>query len=296
MTRWQEISTRVEKNLVDRIEDIYAAHDAAAISVSAAQTTEEIFDLLDNEFRLWRHVEVVGLFDAQQDVSTILLALSIVEGVAQKNIECREIEDQDWVSRWQHQQKPLDFGHGLVICPPSLAASVPSSRQILLEPGMAFGTGTHPTTKMCLQWIAARNWSQQETALDLGCGSGVLAMAMSKCGAGRVHACDIDPQALVVAEANVRKNAITNIDIALNADLSLEKADVVVANILLEPLIAEKSLIEKTMAAGAELVMTGILADQAETLVAAFEAEFALKIVSTEQDWALVAGRKRGKT
>ena len=92
MARWQEISTRVEKNLVDQIEDIYAAHDAAAVSVSAAETTEEIFDLLDNEFRLWRHVEVVGLFDAQQDVSTILLALSIVEGVAQK----RNAESAKW--------------------------------------------------------------------------------------------------------------------------------------------------------------------------------------------------------
>ena len=296
MARWQEISTRVEKNLVDQIEDIYAAHNAAAVSVSAAETTEEIFDLLDNEFRLWRHVEVVGLFDAQQDVSTILLALSIVEGVAQKNIERREVEDQDWVSRWQQQQKPLDFGHGLVICPPSLAASVPGPRQILLEPGMAFGTGTHPTTKMCLQWIAARDWSQQETALDLGCGSGVLAMAMAKCGAGQVHACDIDPRALVVAQANVRENKLTNIDLGLNEELNLEKADVVVANILLEPLIAEKPLIEKTMSDGAELVMTGILTDQAETLVAAFEAEFALEIIATEQEWAMVGGRKRGRT
>ena len=159
MASWREISARAEKAFVDRIEDIFTDYEAHAVTVSAAESTEEIFDHLDNEFRLWRHVEVVGLFAAEQDVSSILLALHAA-GVAQRNIEIREVEDQDWVSRWQQQQKPLDFGHGLMICPPSMATTVSTSRKILLEPGMAFGTGTHPTTKMSLQWIAARDWAK----------------------------------------------------------------------------------------------------------------------------------------
>ena len=133
-----------------------------------------------------------------------------------------------------------------------------------------------------------------ETALDFGCGSGVLAMAMAKCGAHKVWATDIDPQALLVARGNIDNNALDNIELSLNKDLRSSQADVVVANILLEPLIAEKPLIEQCITGGGQLVMTGILIEQANDLMAAFSPEFKLEVICTDQEWALVAGNQCG--
>ncbi|MGR8949944.1 MAG: 50S ribosomal protein L11 methyltransferase [Gammaproteobacteria bacterium] len=289
MPQWQEISARLDRELVEQVEDIYTAYGAAAITTSSAEQAEEIFDLLDNEFRLWRFVEIVGLFPIEMDPAAILLELNLA-GIEKQNLIVSEVKDQDWVLRWQQEQKPQDFGHGLVVSPPDLAASLSSPRILILEPGRAFGTGTHPTTKMCLRWIAAREWKKNEVAVDLGCGSGILAMAMAKCGAGEIFACDIDPLALQVAGENVVKNSINNITVLLNEQLTVVNADVVVANILLEPLITEKPFIEKLMRTGAELVMTGILKQQASNLIAAFAPHFQLEVTCTDEEWALVTG------
>ena len=295
MTNWREISVRVAREKVADIESIFEDNAALAVTVSSAEQTQEIFDLLDQQYRLWRFVEVTGLFAAEEDHKAVVETLAAT-GVAKAEIETKLIADQDWVLRWQQDQRPLDFGHGLFICAPQLNVPPAAKTVVTLEPGMAFGTGTHPTTAMCLSWIAARPWDAGMRVLDFGCGSGVLAIAASKCGAGRVWGCDIDPQALEVARANAGLNQTTHIPFYLNNDLPDIEADVLIANILLEPLISEKSTIHKHLKTGGVVVLSGILSDQTERLKSAFAPEFALEVICTEQDWALMFGQKRFST
>ena len=292
MAEWREISARVAKAEVDKIEKLFEDHAALAVTVSSAEHTQEIFDLLDQQYRLWRFVEVTGLFNASDKHEPVLVAL-VDAGLAEEDIEVSELADQDWVLRWQQAQQPLDFGHGLFICPPNVAPPPAADYIVLLEPGMAFGTGTHPTTAMCLKWIAARPWDGDIQMIDFGCGSGVLAIAASKCGAGKVCGCDIDAQALDVACANAALNGCIDIPFYLNNELPSGEADVLIANILLEPLISEKQKIMKHLKTGGVLVLSGILIDQTERLKSAFAPEFALELSCTEQDWALMVGEKR---
>lgn len=292
MTMWREICVRVAKAQVERVEDILQSNGAVAVTISSAEKSEEIFDVLDNEFRLWRYVEVVGLFDEDFEYDGVLITLA-AEGLAQSSVSVRELAEQDWVLRWQNEQRPLWFGNGLYLCPPNSQAPTDAKYIIELEPGMAFGTGTHATTAMCLQWIAAQSWNGTEIAIDFGCGSAVLAIAMAKCGAKSVYGCDIDPTAIDVSKQNIKINRTRNVSVSENTELPALKANVLVANILLEPLISEKPAILARTTAGARIVLSGILTPQVTQLIAAFEPEFELALVNSQEDWALVAGTKR---
>lgn len=291
---WRQVSSRIAKTAVEDIEAIYLTHGALAVTASAAEKSEEIFDHLDHQFRLWRFVEVAALYPYEVDLASLLIDLTLA-GVEAENLQVIEIADQDWVLNWQRALTPLAFGHGLYICP--IDTPQPSDARIVvrLEPGMAFGTGTHPTTAMCLKWIAARAWDETKIALDYGCGSGILALAMAKAGAKTVYGCDIDHTALEVARENQRINLQDNIFWSLNCDLPQLSAEVLIANILLEPLIGEKAAMLQRMMPGAEIVMSGILVSQAERLINAFSPHFELAVIATDEQWALVAGTKTGE-
>jgi len=295
MTTWTELAVRVAKTEVDSVELVLTDHEAVAITISSAEQTQAesdaVFDLLDNQLRLWRFVEVVGLFEEDFQLEPLINALAKA-GVDRQHLLVKQVKDEDWVLRWQQEQKPLSFGQGLYVCPPNAELPKDAKQVIKLEPGMAFGTGTHPTTAMCLRWIATYPWQGDEIAIDFGCGSSVLAMAMSKCGAKDVYACDIDPTAIEVSQYNLKINEIENTSLYLNQDLPILRADILIANILLEPLIAEKSAIAARLNAGAAIAMSGILSAQAARLIAAYRHEFELELFETEHDWALVAGKK----
>ena len=296
MAEWREISVRVASDGVEKVESIFTSRGALAVTVSSAEQTQEIFDLLDHQYRLWRFVQVTGLFSEDVDRESILVALRAC-GISGELIQVDELEDQDWVLRYQQAQKPLDFGHGLFLCPPDVTPPADAERIIVLEPGMAFGTGTHPTTRMCLRWIAAKHWHADTMAIDFGCGSGVLAIAMAKCGVGTILGCDIDPQAIEVARANAALNREGKIEFCLNDALSpnpfpSDKANAIIANILLEPLINEKPNLDKHLKPGGELVLSGILDNQTDRLIGAFAPEFALEVTCVEEGWALVVGTK----
>ena len=291
MSAWREICVRATRSEVAQIESILEDHQAVAVTESAAEQTEEIFDLLDQQHRLWRSVRITGLFPAEVETQAVLSDL-MAAGVASSDIELSAVADQDWVLHWQQAQRPLDFGQGLFICPPDEEPPAEATRVVLLAPGMAFGTGTHPTTAMCLRWIAARDWHADHSMLDFGCGSGVLAIATAKCGVNEILACDIDVSALAVARANAELNKVEQLQLCVNADLPNRQVDVIIANILLEPLIAEKAVIASHLKTGGELVLSGILSEQTARLIAAFAPEFTLEVSSTQDDWALLTGKK----
>ncbi|MEM7467757.1 MAG: 50S ribosomal protein L11 methyltransferase [Pseudomonadota bacterium] len=291
MTSWREISVRVEKDSVDEIEEILSAYGAEVVNIASAEQTEEIFDLLDKELRLWRYVEISGLFPNDSNPDPLLLALTTAD-IAQEDISVSSVENQDWVANWQRDLKPTNFGNGLFVCPPDIAPPSEATRIVQLVPGMAFGSGSHPTTAMCLRWIGARDWASVNSAVDFGCGSGILAIAMALCGAKEVYACDIDPDALNVAAENIAQNELDNVFVSSNEALSDAPKKMLVANILLEPLIAEKNKIAQQLAPGGVLAMSGILKDQSERLIEAYSENFSLTVAAVEEEWALVTGNR----
>lgn len=291
MTSWREISVRVEKDSVDEIEEILSAYGAEVVNIASAEQTEEIFDLLDKELRLWRYVEISGLFPNDSNPDPVLLALTTAD-IAQEDISVSSVENQDWVANWQRDLKPTNFGNGLFVCPPDIAPPSEATRIVQLVPGMAFGSGSHPTTAMCLRWIGARDWASVNSAVDFGCGSGILAIAMALCGAKEVYACDIDPDALNVAAENIAQNELDNVFVSSNEALSDAPKKMLVANILLEPLIAEKNKIAQQLAPGGVLAMSGILKDQSERLIEAYSENFSLTVAAVEEEWALVTGNR----
>jgi ribosomal protein L11 methyltransferase len=201
------------------------------------------------------------------------------------------IEDEDWVRRSQAQFKPLAIGSRLWIVP-SWCEPPPDAKTVVrLDPGLAFGTGSHPSTRLALGFIE-RSIRGGERVLDYGCGSGILAIAAAKLGAGAVDAVDVDASAVEATAANAKDNAVPVRALPPGA-LGPSVYDVVVSNILLQPLIVLAPLLAARVAARGRLALAGILESQARELAAAYEPWFALEIAARHEGWALLAGERR---
>mgnify|MGYP001810811235 CR=1 FL=1 len=199
------------------------------------------------------------------------------------------LEDKDWVREWMDQFVPIQFGERLWVVPTWLEPLHPDAVNLMLDPGLAFGTGGHATTALCLTWLSQSDLSEK-TVIDFGCGSGILACAAAKLGAGRVIGTDIDPQALRASQQNAEVNQVS-LELYLPEQMPALQADILVANILFNPL---KSLAPHFLALlkpSGTLVMSGILTSQADELIAFFSA-LGMQLVSREErdDWAMISG------
>ena len=187
---------------------------------------------------------------------------------------------------------PMQFGKRLWICPSWRDVPDPGAVNVMLDPGLAFGTGTHPTTALCLRWLDALDL-EGKTVVDFGCGSGILALAALKLGAKEVIGIDIDPQALQASMENARRNGVEDrLSVYLPEDQPNLEADVVVANILCGPLIELQSVITGYCKNGGKLVLSGILEEQIEKIEAAYQSHFTLEQSAVEGDWARVSGTR----
>ena len=226
--------------------------------------------------------------EAQADAAlAALLAEDILPDL--QEVQQSTVEDQDWVRLTQSQFQPVSIADALWIVPswhepPEVAAPI-----IRLDPGLAFGTGTHPTTRLCLEWLA-RQTPSQLSVLDYGCGSGILAIAAAKFGAGPVVGVDIDPDAVLATEANAAANDVT-VQAGLPDKVADAQFDIVVANILSAPLKLLAPTIAAHVKPGGWLVLSGILDRQAEELIAAYAPYCALQIDKTLDGWVCLAGR-----
>jgi len=201
------------------------------------------------------------------------------------------VEDEDWVRRSQAQFKPLAIGSRLWIVPSWCEPPSDAQTVVRLDPGLAFGTGTHPSTRLALGFLEQRIHGG-ERVLDYGCGSGILAIAAAKLGAGPVDAVDLDPAAVEATAANARANAVAVRTLPAGA-LAPAVYDVVVSNILLQPLIVLAPLLATRVAGGGRLALAGILESQARELGAAYQPWFALEVSARQDGWALLAGERR---
>jgi ribosomal protein L11 methyltransferase len=290
---WIQINTIVEEKLAEPLSDAFMEANAASVTFEDAKD-QPIFEPELGTTPIWSNTKVIGLFDAEVDSQAIIEMLTqMVPQVPASNYKVEQLEDKDWVRAWMDQFKPMQFGERLWIIPSWCEAPKPDAINLLLDPGMAFGTGTHPTTSLCLTWLD-QNPPVDMNVIDYGCGSGILALASQKLGAKKVSGTDIDPQAITASIENSERNN-EQIPFALVKDFQAEPADLIMANILAGPLKELAPEFDRLLKPGGTLTLSGLLANQADDLIEHYKSiGITLDTCQTLDEWGLLSGKKRG--
>ncbi|CAB1260739.1 50S ribosomal protein L11 methyltransferase [Vibrio cholerae] len=293
---WIQIKLNATNDNAESIGDMLM-EETGAVSVTFLDAKDTpVFEPLPGETRLWGDTDVVALYEADMDTSLILQQIKasnmLAEGFAHK---VEQVEDKDWEREWMDNFHPMQFGRRLWICPSWREVPDPQAVNVMLDPGLAFGTGTHPTTALCLEWLDNLDLSGK-TVIDFGCGSGILAIAAIKLGAAKVIGIDIDPQALLASKDNAARNGVEDqIEVYLPKDQPEGLvADVVVANILAGPLRELSPIIKGLLKPGGQLAMSGILDTQAESVAEFYRDDLELDPIAEKSEWCRISGRKLG--
>lgn len=287
---WLEIHINTRREDAARYE--YALIKAEALSVTLQDNADQpIFEPALGETPLWNETRVVGLFDAEVDTREIEEKLKIRDDVSFK---WHIVEDKDWEREWMSHYHPIQCGEKFWICPSWLSPPDASATNLLLDPGLAFGTGTHPTTFLCLQWLATQD-VKDSTVIDYGCGSGILGIGALLLGAKSVLGVDIDPQALLATQDNAERNGISaeRFPVVFPDKCTQTPVDLVLANILAGPLVELAGTLMPLVKPGGKLCLSGILATQAETVIAAYAGEFTFDAVEQKEEWVRLTAVKR---
>ncbi|MCG6200170.1 50S ribosomal protein L11 methyltransferase [Psychromonas antarctica] len=253
-----------------------------------------IFEPAPGETRLWGDTDITGLYDASTDMTPVLAQLQKSPLLSDHfALKIEPLEDKDWEREWMDNFHPMKFGERLWICPSWKPVPDPTAVNVMLDPGLAFGTGTHPTTALCLAWLDGQEL-QDKVVIDFGCGSGILAIAALKLGAKRVIGIDIDPQAITASRDNAQRNNVSEqLELYLPDDLPKGiLADVLVANILAGPLRELSTHIEALIKDNGVLALSGILEQQAEELIAVYSQWFTMDKAKIKEEWARLSGIK----
>ncbi|WP_455208275.1 50S ribosomal protein L11 methyltransferase [Kaarinaea lacus] len=282
---WIQISFDCHKNLSANISDILSNAGAASITLQDA-ADQPLLEPGVGETPLWDQVIVTGLFDAATDVENLVATIKVsLEPDVLPPWRISSIEDKVWEREWMQYFQPMRFGARTWICPSSQKPPDPDAINISLDPGLAFGTGTHPTTALCLEWLD-QHILGGENVIDFGCGSGILGIGALKLGASRVWAIDNDPQALTASRDNALKNNVDSqmIIVAATQPLPVE-ADILLANILANPLISLAGLFADKLKSGGTAVLSGLLTEQQSTVLEAYSSNFRLVSSAQYEDW-----------
>jgi len=294
---WQLLKIPADQATADRLSDALMELGALSVSIEDAHAgtaaEQPIFGEPGMLQETWHDSLLSALFDPNANVEDILRLASQaadLSSVPQHHIEA--LAEQDWVRLTQAQFDPIQISPRLWIVPSWHAAPDPTAIVLVLDPGLAFGTGSHPTTRLCLQWLD-RSLPQNATVLDYGCGSGILAIAAKKLGAGTVVGVDIDPQAVQAARDNAAANAVAAAFYLPDALPEAQYA-VVIANILSNPLKVLAPLLAARVQPHGQIVLSGILAEQAEDMRALYGAWFDMRPAICDEGWACLIGVKAG--
>ena len=293
---WLSAAFTVDSASADALSDALMGAGALSVDVSDADAGTEwerpIFDEPDGaRAGEWTRARMSALFDIDADV-----AASLSEAFAQAQVpattayEVTRVDDEDWVRKTQAQFTPQHATPRLWIVPTWHEPPDPQALNVILDPGLAFGTGTHPTTRLCLRWLDDK-LKGGESVVDFGCGSGILAIAALKLGAGSASGVDIDPQAVTAAQRNALQNDVAATFVT--AAGQLQPGRIVVANILAKPLIVLSPLIADLTLTGGRLALSGILVEQADEVRDAYRAWYDFEPVQEESGWVLISGIRR---
>lgn len=289
---WLSLKILSKQQEAEQLSDSLEHLGAVAVTFEDA-ADEPLYEPNLGQVPLWQQTWVVGLFESDVSIDPILLSLTQEYGPQiTGRLRLGSVADQEWQLAWREHFKPLCFGSHLWVCPDEQAVPDPAAIKILLAPGLAFGTGTHPTTALCLEGLAAEP-PKDKTVLDYGCGSGILAIAALKLGAKTAVCVDHDPQALLATADNALQNQLdpSQISTYLPADLAPETFDLVIANILAGPLVELAPTLLKHLKPGGELILSGLLAKEAPTVMLAYQPEIHWQQPNQQGDWIRLKGR-----
>jgi len=288
---WQQISVATTAALADATADLLSELGALSVSLEDA-ADQPLFEPAPGETPVWRHTRVIALFEEPVEAGEVRQALEENYGAAcYGGWKFETIADRAWERAWLDHFRPMRFGSRLWIIPSGFPPPPdPAAVCVLLDPGLAFGTGAHPTTALCLEWLDS-NPVNGKTLIDYGCGSGILAVAGLALGAAAVKALDIDPQALTATRENARKNGVDGrLTCWLAPQLPGTPADVVLANILANPLLELAPRLAALVEPGGHLVLSGILEEQADAVLAAYRTWFRMAPPVARDGWVRLAG------
>lgn len=295
---WLELTFTVGRDQASLLEA--ALETAGALAVTLGDAGDDpLLEPPPGATPLWDAVRVTALFE--HDPASRVRAEALSRGLAHLSLlppELHTLADQPWERAWMDAFQPTRFGRRLWVCPVGQPAPDPEGVVVSLDPGLAFGTGSHPTTALCLGWLDGAELAGR-TLLDYGCGSGILAIAALKLGAARVLAVDHDPQAIDATGENARANGVASgLWVGLPEDLAdptlPATTDLVVANILAGPLVELAPVLLARLAPGGALALSGVLADQVDAVRAAYADSVDLDETRLREDWALITGTRRG--
>lgn len=290
---WLQLTFTVPRALASGLTEALEANGALAVSIEGADR-ECLLQIAREQPELWDLNQVAGLFPESADVCGVVDRLRAALGAGLPEHRIDTLPDDDWVRAWMARYQPRAVAPGLWICPTWCAPLEPEAVNILLDPGVAFGTGDHPTTALALEWLARQRLADR-TLIDYGCGSGILAVAGLKLGARHAYAVDIDPLALTASRENAARNQVAERMTAVAPEaLAPAPVDIVIANILARPLIELAPRLSGLVRAGGAIALTGILAEQADEVRTHYAARFAFE-TRQRAEWILLAGVEHGE-
>ena len=290
---WHQISVASDKATASDISDFLSELGAVSVTFMNAES-KPVYEPDIGETRIWEHTKTIALFelDASPDIIKTLLFQQFTKNTVH-DWYAEILQDQTWERAWMEHFQPMQFADRLWVYPSGQEQSRLGTVSLILDPGLAFGSGTHPTTALCLEWLAEHDVSGK-TVIDFGCGSGILAVAAVLLGAKEAHAIDIDPQALTATQDNAQKNKVASkIKTYLPEEFTPFEADIVLANILAKPLIELSGNISRLVQPQGQLVLSGILKEQANSVTTAYQTQFSMSTAVIQGDWCRLDGLKK---
>lgn len=293
---WLQLRLDTTPEQAEQLETLLLASGSVAVTMED-NADQPVLEPAVGETPLWGQTRLTGLFPADTDMQSVLSHFPEAL-LAQCNQRIEILEDKDWEREWMQHYQPMQFGRRLWVCPSWLAPPEPDAVNLLLDPGLAFGTGTHPTTALCLAELDGMNLDGN-TIVDYGCGSGILAVAALKLGADMALGVDNDPQALVATRDNASRNGVAEsaLPVALpgqyDAPCWHHSADVVIANILAGPLMALSDTLLHFLKPGGTVMLSGLLDSQAPGMIEHYAPVVALEVAGEHEGWVCLRGLLR---
>lgn len=289
---WQQLIINTKGELAEAISDLLT--ETGAISVTFQDSFDvPVFEPLPGETRLWHDTDIIALYDNDTNIHSVISLLKINPLlISNFNYRIEEVIDKDWEREWMDNFHAMRFGKKLWICPSWQPVPDKNAINVMLDPGLAFGTGTHPTTALCLEWLDSLDLDGK-TIIDFGCGSGILAIAALKLGAKNAIGIDIDPQAIEASKNNAIQNGVSEhltLYLANQYPQSIQ-ADIVIANILAGPLRELSPTITSLVKPQGKLGLSGILTSQAESVIDAYCSSFTLEPIVENEEWCRITGQ-----
>jgi ribosomal protein L11 methyltransferase len=290
---WHQISVITDENTAPQLADFFSHLGAVSVTYMDAED-EPVYEPAIGETKIWSNTQVIALYELDSDPDQIKNKIyAHFKDSHLQNWLYEAVDDQEWERAWMEYYKPMKFADRLWVCPTDQEQHEPGTVCLTLDPGLAFGTGTHPTTALCLEWLASHDLTHK-TVIDYGCGSGILAVASVLLDAEIAYGVDIDPQAITATESNAAKNQVeSKIHCYLPEQFTPFQADIVLANILAKPLIEMSEHICALVKTGGQLVLSGILFEQAEDVINTYQKYIIFNPLVQQEDWIRLDGVKR---